>query len=171
MNLCYQVQQLLDRTKVDLASVEAAGYLLSKGKSLPKKKVQQMLRDPYLRVPLIRELNRYNQLDLVKGRYFSPEHIARIMLLEKLTKEGVVSNVQFVREADVLFRSEPQRAYIFTFDLDGDRSRLAVVGFFSPEGKESTFLDEGLVNFTLYTITRRRQARKAEQLLEEMKDW
>ncbi|MEL6654991.1 MAG: TraB/GumN family protein [Bacteroidota bacterium] len=169
--LLSQVQQILDRSSVDLASVEAVSYLLSKGKDLPKKKVRQILKDPQLRVPLIRELNRYDRLGLVEARYYSPELIARTMLLEKLTKEGLVSNVELIDEIEVLFRSEPQLAYAFTFDLDDDNSRLAVVGFFSRDGKQKPFLDEGLVNFTLYTITRRRRARKARQLLDEMKDW
>lgn len=166
-----QVQQMLDRTQVDQLTVEAAGFLLAKGKEVPKKKVRQILKNPYLRVPFIRILNEYNRLDLVDKRYYIPEDIARRMLLDALTPEGVVANVQLEDAVEVLFRGEPRKAYVFSFDLDEDRSRLAVVGFFGADGEKPKFLDEGLVNYTLYTITRRRQGQKAQQLIEEMDAW
>ncbi len=169
-SLMRQVQDILNRTEVDKVSVEAAAYLLAKGKDLPKKKVRQILKQQSLRVPFIRVLNEFDRLDLVDTRYFDEEAIARTMLLELLDAEGVVSNVENLDVIEALFRGEPQRAFVYSFDLDGDRSRLAVVGFFSTT-KSKAFLDEGLVNFTLYTITRRRQSRKAQQLVDELNDF
>lgn len=166
-----QVQQMLDRSLVDQVSVEAAAYLLAKDKPLPRKKVRQILKNAKLRVPLIRVLNKYDRLDLVDNRHYDQEAIAQAMLLDKLKTEGVVSNVTMEDSVEALFRGEPRRAYVFSFDLDDDRSRLAVVGFFSQFANERPFIDEELVNYTLYTITRRRQTRKAQQLLEEMNDW
>lgn len=165
--LLRQVQEILDRDEVDRVSVEAAAYLLAKGKDLPKKKVRQILRNANLRVAFIRVLNEFDRLDLVDSRYYDETAIATTMLLERLEREGEVTNVEQLDVVEALFRGEPQRAYVYSFDLDGDRSRLAVVGFFSANGSKA-FIDEELVNFTLYTITRRRQSRKAQQLVEEL---
>lgn len=167
--LLRQVEEMLGRSQVDQLSVEAAAYLLAKGKELPKKKVRQMLKNQKLRIPFIRVLNEFDRMDLVDGRYYDEPAIARSMFLERLQQEGEVSNIEQLDVVEALFRGEPRRAYVYSFDLDEDRSRLAVVGFFSNTDSK-TFLDEGLVNFTLYTITRRRQSRKARQLVEELND-
>lgn len=159
-----------ERSTVDWASLEAAAYLFENGEVTSKRKWKQMLKDEHLKVPFLRLLNEFDLLQDISGKYYDEETIARYLFMEKVSPTGEVSRLELLDVVETLFRGEPRRAYVFSFDIDGDENHLAVVGFFARDPKDRAFLDDGLVNYTLYTISPRRRANKAEQLIEELED-
>lgn len=167
-----QAQEYYNRKDVDWASLEAAAYLLEKGQATGKRKWNQLLKDDKLRVPFLRLLNEYQLLDAVNNKYYQQSEIAQFLLLEKLAKPGSeISNLKMVDNMEVLFRTEARKVYLFTFDLNEDKNRLGVAGFFARDQQERAFLDENFVNYTSYAVTSRRRERKAQQLVEEMREW
>lgn len=159
-----------ERSTVDWASLEAAAYLFENGEVTSKRKWKQMLKDERLKVPFLRLLNEFDLLQDINGKYYEEETIARYLFTEKVSSTGEVSRLELLDVVETLFRGKPRRAYVFSFDIDGDENHLAVVGFFARNPKDRAFLDDGLVNYTLYTISPRRRAKKAEQLIEELED-
>lgn len=159
---------LYERPEVDWASLAAASYLFDKKEATSKRKWKQILKQKSLQVPFLRLLNEYDLLDEVGNKFYEQEAIARYLFLEQVSPTGIVSDLDLLDVVEVLFRGEVRRAYVFSFDLDEDENRLGVVGFFARDLQQRAFLDEKLVNFTLYTISPRRRASKAEQLIKEL---
>ena len=159
-----------ERSEADWASLAAASYLFEKGEATSRRKWKQILKKDSLQVPFLRLLNEYDLLQEVGKKFYQEEKIARYLFLEQVTLTGIVSELDLLDDVEVVFRGEVHRAYVFSFSLDEEENHLGVAGLFSRDFKQRGFLDEGLVNFTLYTISPRRQARKVEQLLEELED-
>jgi hypothetical protein len=159
-----------ERPEVDWASLAAASYLFEKGVATSKRKWKQILKKDSLQIPFLRLLNEYDLLEEVNKKFYQEEKIARFLFLEEVTPTGIVSELDLLDIVEVLFRGEVRRAYVFSFSLDEEENHLGVTGLFSRDLKQRGFLDEGLVNFTLYTISPRRRARKVEQLLEELEE-
>lgn len=157
-----------DQPEVNWATLSAAAYLFSKGEAAAKRNWKQILKIDSLQVPFLRLLNEYGLLEEVGRKYYEQEAIARYLFLEEVSPLGVVADLEVVDIVKVLFRGEVRRAYVFSFDLDEEENRLGVVGFFSGDQQQRAFLDEQLVNYTLYSISPRRRANKAKQLLEEL---
>ncbi|PSR13502.1 MAG: hypothetical protein C7N36_07845 [Bacteroidetes bacterium] len=128
------------------------------------------MRQADLAVPMIRLLNTYQQLHLLRKREYDEENVARYLLMEEFLleeKEGI-ENITLENTLDVLVNGATRRVYIFTFAFGGEQHHLAVVGYFSTDHQDRTFSDGGWVNYTRYTINSRRRMRKAEQLAAEM---
>jgi len=169
-DLLNQTHDFFDRSQVNQAKIQAASVLLANEESIPIAGVKKIMRQADLAVPMIRLLNTYQQLHLLRKREYDEENVARYLLMEEFLleeKEGI-ENITLENTLDVLVNGATRRVYIFTFAFGGEQHHLAVVGYFSTDHQDRTFSDGGWVNYTRYTINSRRRMRKAEQLAAEM---
>jgi uncharacterized protein YbaP (TraB family) len=172
-NLLLQVHDFFEQSPLDQTKIQAASLLLANGETIPSKSIKAIMRKPDLAIPMVRLLNTYQQLHLLRKKDYDQETIARYLLNEKFIqeeKEGI-ENIAPKGTLEVVVAGETRRVYLFTFDVDGDQNHLGVVGYFSTADGARAFSDEGWVNYTLYTITSRRRMRKAQQLVDEMQEW
>ena len=165
---------MFERTDQDWGTIQAGRFLLELDQKLYPRRLKRLLRseDSYLKT--IRLLNEFDQLSLLKKNEFDEIRIATTLLEQDLEDSGILAvNVDFKETIQVDFRGQSYRAYVYSFAAgeDNGRNRVAVVGMFGTKPGERSFLDEGLVNYTSYPVSRRRQLRKARELVEEMEEW
>lgn len=168
-----QAKRLFERTDQDWGALQAARFLLESQQELSRRRLKKMLRSDNTYLKIIQLLNEFDQLSVLKKSAFDEMRIATTLLEKDLEHGGVlVISVEFKETMEVNFRGQSCRVYVFTFTSEeNSRNRVAVVGMFSENPAERSFLDEGLINYTSYSVSRRRQIRKAKELVEEMEAW
>lgn len=167
-----RIAQLFEQSSINEKTVLFAGYLLSQGISIPKRSLKEIIAKEELRVKMTRILNEYDQLKLLPKNGYDQLEIAQNMFLEKLRIDeiGGVSEVEFIGTQEVLYNGESKLVYVFSFKLDEQEDLLGMSGFFSTNRKEKAFDDNSWVNYTLYSISSRRRAKKISQLVQELEN-
>ncbi len=167
-----QAIELFNREGDSWGAIQAARLLLEWDQSLPNRRLKELLQDPDIYFDMIKLLNEHEQLSLIRKRQYDELQIARHLLEEDFELYDVeATEITYKEVIRIRFRGESQRVYVFSFSDDNTDDRLAVVGMFSSDENDRTFLDEGLVNYTYFGVGESRLARRAKRLVQEMEDW
>lgn len=164
-----QMNSLYERRIYDWLSVRSAGVLLAHGQTLGKRTMKKLLRSEQLRYPFLRLLNKYDAINSKAQSQYEEVDLAEFLLREAMIEiEDSVSAIRFDQVIDIMYQDSPYQVYLFTFSYEEDINRLAAVGLFTKEEEDPHFVDDGLIEFTSYTISSRRRARKGKQLIRSL---
>ncbi|RMF00902.1 MAG: hypothetical protein D6772_05640, partial [Bacteroidetes bacterium] len=146
----------------------ALGARLRAGDKIKRAALRPLLNHNKLRYPCLRVLNSFPSANLLP-KNFEGAAMAQYLLDQhwQAADKALVSEVRLSKKIAYRYQNQTYHAYVFTFTYDDDFNRLAVVGLFQQDGPY--FRDEGWINTTDYTVSRRRQDEKAIDLLDELR--
>ena len=148
-----QALELFSREGDSWGAIQAAKLLLEWDQDLPSRRLRALLEDSDTYFELVKLLNEYDKLSLVRKRQYDELRIARNLLEEDFELYDVeATSITFKEVLRVRFRSDSHRVYVFSFTGDDTEERLAVVGMFSSDERDRSFIDEGLVNYTYFSV-------------------
>lgn len=146
-------QAFFKRRRADAASLAVMEYLLKGDVDLPQVKMDKLLADSALFVPVIRLLSRYKRMDLAPANRYPAEYIAYQMLLGGLPAKARQLAAPAWIKTRVLGRGPSKsRVYIYRLPLGGNGYGLAAVAGFDPDGKDRFLLAGGKVVYTLEPV-------------------